>query len=131
MDVSIIVVTHNSSRPVSALLESLERHEPACSHETIVVDNASADGTPGMIRERFPGVRLEANDENVGYARGVNQGIRIAAGRAILVLNPDIEIRDDAVDRLLSALDARPRAGIVASRLVYPDGRLQLSLIHI
>ncbi|MBN1884964.1 MAG: glycosyltransferase [Candidatus Krumholzibacteriota bacterium] len=127
MDVSIIVVTHNSVEPVARCLDSLARHAPACAHETIVIDNASRDGTPEMIRDRFPGVRLAANRENVGYARGVNQGIRMSTGRAILVLNPDIELRDDAVGHLLASLDARPRAGIVASRLVYPNGRLQHS----
>lgn len=127
MDLSIIIVTHNSRVPVERCLESLDRHPPRCSVETIIVDNASCDGTTEMIARRFPRVRLVANPDNRGYSRGVNQGIRLAAGAGFLVLNPDIVMREGSIDRLVEFMARTPDAGIMGAKLVYPDGTLQYS----
>jgi len=127
MDLSIVIVTHNSRSPVEKCLDSIAEHPPAGSFEIIVVDNASVDGTPDMIAERFPSVRLIRNAENIGYSRGVNSGIGSSAGRNLLVLNPDILVGEGSIDRLVDFLERTPDAGIAASKLVYPDGRLQHS----
>ncbi|MCX5753936.1 MAG: glycosyltransferase [Candidatus Krumholzibacteria bacterium] len=127
MDLSIIIVTYNSLEPVERCIASIETHEPRCAYEIIVVDNSSIDGTAAAVARRFPRVRVVANAENLGYSRGVNQGIRLSIGRAILILNPDIIAREGSIDRLMEFLDAHPDAGIVGSKLVYPDGRLQHS----
>jgi GT2 family glycosyltransferase len=127
MDLSIIIVTYNSRAPVERCIASIETHEPRCSYEIIVVDNASSDGTVEAVSARFPRARVVANGENLGYSRGVNQGIRLSSGRAILILNPDIMVRDGSIDRLMAFMDAHPDAGIVGSKLVYPDGRIQPS----
>ncbi len=127
MDLSIVIVTYNSRAPVERCLASIEANEPRCSYETIVVDNASSDGTADAVSRRFPRVRVAANDENLGYSRGVNQGIRLSSGRAILILNPDIVVREGSIDRLMEFMDSHPDAGIAGSRLEYPDGRLQHS----
>ncbi len=127
MDLSIIIITYNSRVPVEACLSSIEAHEPSCAYETIVIDNASVDGTAAAVAGRFPRVRVVANDENLGFSRAVNQGIRLSGGRAILIINPDIVVGDGSIDRLMEFMDAHPDAGIVGSKLVYPDGRLQHS----
>jgi len=127
MDLSIVIVTHNSRSPVEKCLKSIEAHPPASTFEVLVVDNASTDGTPDMIAERFPSVRLIRNGDNVGYSGGVNQGIRSSQGRHLLILNPDIVVGESSIDRLVDFLERTPDAGIAASKLVYPDGRLQLS----
>ncbi len=127
MDLSIVIVTYNSRAPVERCIASIEAHEPRCSYETIVVDNASSDGSADAVSRRFPRVRVVANSENLGYSRGVNQGIRLSSGRAILILNPDIVVRDGSIDRLMEFMDSHPDAGIAGSRLEYPDGRLQYS----
>jgi GT2 family glycosyltransferase/lipopolysaccharide/colanic/teichoic acid biosynthesis glycosyltransferase len=127
MDISIVIVTHNSLSPVEKCLESIERYPPAAEFEIVVVDNASTDGTPEMIGSRFPSVELIANRENTGYSRGVNRGIRSSTGRLLLVLNPDIEVGEGSIDRLVDFMERTPDAGIAASKLVYPDGRLQPS----
>lgn len=127
MDVSIVIVTHNSLSPVVDCLSSLEEHSPSILHEIIVIDNASTDGTRETIAERFGAVRLVENKENVGYSRGVNQGLRLSTGRMILVLNPDIVVNKDSIDRLLAFMDRTGDAGIAGAKLVYPDGRLQYS----
>ncbi len=127
MDLSVVIVTYNSRVPVERCLASLERHPARGAVETIVVDNASADGTAETVRERFPGVRVVANAENRGYSCGVNQGIRLSTGRLILILNPDIVVGEGSIDRLSSFMDEHPDAGIAGSKLVYPDGSLQYS----
>lgn len=127
MDLSIVIVTHNSRSPVEKCLASLEAHSPASPFEVLVVDNASTDGTPDMIAERFPSVKLIRNGDNVGYSRGVNQGIQSSQGRHLLILNPDIVVGERSIDRLVDFLERTPDAGIAASKLVYPDGRLQPS----
>lgn len=127
MDCSIVIVTHNSASQVECCLESIEANPPSCEFETIVIDNASVDGTPESIRQRFPHVQLEANPENRGYSRGVNQGMRLASGGAILILNPDIVVQKGSADALLEFMRDNPRAGIMGAKLLYPDGRLQYS----
>ena len=127
MDLSVIIVTHNSRTPVEKCIASIEGHSPACSYEIVVVDNASGDGTPDMIAGRFPSVRLIRNDENIGYSRGVNRGIRASSGKHLLILNPDIIVGEGSIDRLVDFLERTPDAGIAASKLVYPNGRLQFS----
>jgi len=127
MDLSIIIITYNSRLPIERCLASLEAHEPACTYETIVIDNASVDGTAGEVARRFPRVRVVANGENFGYSRAVNQGIRLSSGRAILIINPDIIVQDGSVDRLMEFMDAHADAGVVGSKLVYQDGRIQPS----
>jgi GT2 family glycosyltransferase/lipopolysaccharide/colanic/teichoic acid biosynthesis glycosyltransferase len=127
MDLSIIIITYNSRLPVERCLASLEAHEPACTHETIVIDNASADGTAEAVASGFPRVRVVANGENLGYSRAVNQGMRLSSGRAILIINPDIVVRDGSIDRLMEFMDSHPDAGIVGSKLVYQDGTVQPS----
>jgi GT2 family glycosyltransferase len=127
MNLSIIIVTHNSRSPVERCLASIEAHPPAGAFEILVIDNASGDGTPDMIAERFASVGLVRNRDNIGYSRGVNQGIRASKGRHLLVLNPDIVVDEGSIDRLVAFLERTPDAGIAASKLVYPDGRLQFS----
>jgi GT2 family glycosyltransferase len=127
MDLSIVIVTHNSREPVERCLESLNRFPPRCSFETIVIDNASCDGTPEMVADRFPRVGLVANPDNRGYSRGVNQGIALASGAGFLVLNPDIVVGEGAIDRLVEFMESTPDAGIMGAKLVYPDGALQYS----
>lgn len=92
-----------------------------------MVDNASVDGTPAMLTEDFPDVHVVANRENLGYSRAVNQAIRAATGRYVLILNPDIEVIPGAIDELARHLDAHPDTGIAGGKLLNPDGSLQYS----
>ncbi len=127
MDLSIIIVTHNSLVPVGKCLSLLEKHPPSCEYETIVIDNASSDGTPGMIASGYEQCALVVNDDNRGYSRGVNQGIDLSDSEMILILNPDIEVREGSIDRLLEFMKDNPDAGMAGSKLFYPDGTLQYS----
>lgn len=124
---SVIIVTYNSSGVIGACLDSLAAGAAAGDLEVIVVDNASADGTAGFVRERYPWVQVHAGRENLGYSKGVNIGIRRARGNYLFILNPDTVVRRGAVQRLVDFMEETPDAGIVGPRLVFHDGSVQLS----
>ncbi len=121
--VSAIVVTHNATAWIERSLESLA----GTGAEVIVVDNASTDGTPGLVREKFPDVRL-IEQENKGFGAGNNAGMRAASGRYYLLLNPDAWLTEGALDKLVAFSDEHPEAAVVGPRLLNPDGSLQRSV---
>ncbi len=129
IDVSVVIVSYNTSDLLNNCLSSIEAWLEANSHtgEVIVVDNASTDGTSGMIQRRFPDVTLIENRHNAGFAAANNQGIRAASGRHICLLNPDTTVLGDAFGQLADYLDDNPGVGLVGPRLMYPDGSVQSS----
>jgi GT2 family glycosyltransferase len=127
MDLSICIVSWNVAGDLRRCLASIRAQRGAPRFETIVVDNASADGSAEMVRREFPEARLIALDRNRGFAAGNNVALAEAAGRYLLLLNPDCVLPADALQKLVAFADSRPEAGLVGPKLVYPDGRLQYS----
>ncbi len=95
--------------------------------EVIVVDNASMDGTAETVRREFPQVKLIVNDENLGYTKANNIGIRQSRGKYILLLNPDTVVKPNALQALIECAEAHPDAGIIGAKLLNPDGSIQRS----
>jgi hypothetical protein len=126
--ISVIVVTFNGRDLVRACLSTVGAALAPRGGEVIVVDNGSRDGTPEMIAAEFPGVRLEATGENLGFAAGNNRGLKLARGAVIVFLNPDTEPAPGSLARLADALDADGTLGIVGPRLTNGDGSLQPSV---
>ncbi len=129
MDVSFIIVSWNVCDLLRRCQSSLLREAEACqrSTETIVVDNASSDGSVEMLRLEFPQVHVIANPENVGFTRANNQALAVAQGRYLFLLNPDTELRPGALRSLIDFIEGHPRAGMVGPRLFYGDGSPQSS----
>lgn len=127
IDLSIVIVNWNVKDLLAHCLESIFRTCEGLEIEVIVIDNASADGSPQMIRERFPQVCLIANERNAGFTRANNQGIAVAKGRYILLLNPDTEVLDGALSTMVCYMDAHPNVGALGPRLLHSDGRVQSS----
>lgn len=127
VDLSIVIVNWNTSAFLADCLASIERYSPQCDYEVWVVDNASADGSAQMVRERFPWVRLIENAENVGFAAANNQAIRESASCYVLLLNPDTVVHAGALQALVDFMVLHPTAGASGARLLNPDGSLQLS----
>ena len=126
MDLAIIIVNWNTRDLLEQCLTSVLSCAGATpSFEIIVVDNASADDSAAMVRERFPFVRLVANKVNVGFARGNNQAIPMCTGRYLLLLNPDTLVLPGALEALVRFMDENPSAGAAGARLLNPDGTLQ------
>ncbi len=132
-DLSIIIVNWNTRDLLARCLSSVVSGQSSAADncqlttETFVVDNASADGSAAMVRERFPWVRLIENTENGGFARANNQAIRQSTGRYVLLLNPDTVVHPGALTALVTFMDAYPRAGACGPRLLNGDGALQVS----
>jgi N-acetylglucosaminyl-diphospho-decaprenol L-rhamnosyltransferase len=136
VDLSVIIVSWNTRELLaqclaSALVPGATRLGPpgagradGLSLEVLVVDNASADGSAEMVRERFPTVRLLANMENLGFARANNQAIPFCRGQYVLLLNPDTVVAPGALATLVAFMDAHPRAGAVGARLLNEDASL-------
>ncbi len=124
---SIVIVSFNCAELLARCLTSLRAAAGAVDVETIVVDNASGDGTPDMVRERFSGVRLIASPDNLGFGAGNNAGLALATGRVLVLLNPDTEAAPGSVETLVRALDEDGTIGLVGPRLVNADGSLQPS----
>lgn len=127
LDLSIVIVNWNVRDLLRACLQAIERTREGLALETIVVDSASADGSVAMLRAEFPDVRLVACEENVGFPRGNNIGLDLAAGRHVLLLNPDTEVQPGALAAMVAYLDAHPDVGALGPQLLNPDGTLQSS----
>jgi len=120
-DVSVVIVTHNGQPWIEQALGSVR------GVETVLVDNASTDGTAAFVRERFADV-VVLEQENRGLAAGWNAGIAATSGRYVLLLNSDAWLDEGALDALVAFADAHPRAAVVGPRLRNPDGSLQRSV---
>lgn len=121
-DISVVIVGLNSKNFLLKCLESVAYAVwGRWSHEVIYVDNGSTDGTLEALRERFPGARTIANDENVGFCRAANQGASRARGRFLFFINDDTVLLNDAGAVLADFLDERPEVGCIGSRLLNPD----------
>jgi len=125
-ELAVVVVSWESKDVLRGCLDSVARHAPPGTR-TVLVDNASSDGTVAAVRERYPGALVIANADNVGFARASNQGWRATAAPRVLFLNPDAELLEGTVATLTAALLARPDRGVVAPQVVHPDGTIEAS----
>jgi GT2 family glycosyltransferase len=122
-DVSVSIVNAAGRELLLACLESLSREDA----EVVVLDNASEDGSVDAVRERFPHVRVIAQEFRAGFGANHNTVIRATRGRYVYVLNEDTTSDDWGFARMVAYLDAHPRVAALGPRLVYPDGRQQAS----
>jgi len=126
LDVSVCIATWNQRELLASCLASLAASTGPIAHEVIVIDNASADGTAAMVRERFPGVQLIESPTNEGYASANDRGIAVARGRHVLVLNNDVTVAPDTLAQMVAYLDEHPRVGAAICALTAtPDGAPQ------
>lgn len=125
MDVSIIIVNWNTAQITCDCLESVYRQTQGISFEVIVVDNASSDDSVAMIKRKYPQVILYENDTNCGFAAANNQGMAIAKGRFVLLLNSDTVVLDNAIEKTIRFADRRPDAAVIGCRVLNPDKTLQ------
>jgi GT2 family glycosyltransferase/glycosyltransferase involved in cell wall biosynthesis len=125
MDTSVIIVNWNTRDILRDCLVSVYAQTKAVSFEVIVIDNASTDGSAEMVRAEFPEVILLQNDKNRGFAAANNQGMSVAKGRYVLLLNSDTIILDDAVSGIVRFADSQPQAAVVGCRVLNPDKTLQ------
>jgi N-acetylglucosaminyl-diphospho-decaprenol L-rhamnosyltransferase len=120
--VSIVVVNWNTRELLRRCLQSIAK-PPGCDIETIVVDNASDDGSAELVRAEFPEVLLLVNERNVGFAAAVNRGVGAGRGQYALLLNSDARLGDSTLELLVDFAERQARAACVGGAVVGPDGR--------
>lgn len=123
MALSILIVSFNTHKLALECLASVTLTVRS-THEIIVVDNASTDGSVAAIAAQFPQARLHALAENVGFARAVNWAASLAKGEFLLLLNSDTVALDGAIDRLVRHAAAGSESGIWGGRTLFQDGGL-------
>ena len=127
MDVSIIIVSFNTKDLLRDCLTSIFEQAGDVDYKIVVVDNASIDGSLEMVKNTFPQVTLIENSVNRGYAAACNQGMRIAEGRYILLLNSDVLICDSAVEETVRYADSHPQVGIVGCQVWESEDKIMMT----
>jgi hypothetical protein len=127
LDLSICIVNWNVEALLKACLGSVYKETKEISYEVIVVDNDSSDNSVNMVKTDFPQVKLVENKYNAGFTKANNQAINIAQGRFIMLLNPDTEIIDNALNKMVRFFENRPDCGALGCKLLNTDGSLQRS----
>ncbi len=127
VDLSIVTVSWNVCNLLRDCLNSVEHGQGSLNLEMIVVDGGSTDGSPQMVKNEFPWVKLIIRSENLGFPKGNNLGIQQAQGRHILLLNPDTIVLDDALFQMVTYLDSNIDVGGLGAQLLNPDQTIQSS----
>ncbi len=130
MDLSVVIVSWNTKEFLLPCVKSVSEAGQRVSSEVIVVDNASQDGSGEAAKKTFPSICLIENVKNQGFAKAVNQGLQKASGRYVLLLNPDTQVKDGAIERLVSFMDARTDVGVAGAQLLNSDGSKQNSIAN-
>jgi GT2 family glycosyltransferase len=128
VDLSIIIVNTNERHVLKPCLRSVFTQTKGIDFEIIVIDNASTDGTLEMLANEFSQVKVIPNNENLGFAVANNRGIKKAVGKYVLLLNPDTEVLNGAIQKTVAFMNEHLRAGIAGCKLIFPNGKLQASI---
>ncbi|HSK50717.1 MAG TPA: glycosyltransferase family 2 protein [Solirubrobacterales bacterium] len=123
MELEIVVVSHGAEALLRRCLTSLREHPAGVPSRVTVVDSGSPDATPEMVAGEFPEVRL-LRERNIGFSAANNLVLRESDAGAVLLLNPDTEVRAGALDAALERLRSEPRIGMVGIKLVTEGGEL-------
>jgi GT2 family glycosyltransferase len=127
-DIAVIIVNWNAREDLRRCLASLYAEpKPQVDYEVWVVDNASDDGSAGMVAAEFPQVQLLVNAENAGFSKANNQAMARTDSRYVFLLNSDAFIHPGALDQLVAYADAHPQAAIIGPKVLNLDGSLQFS----
>ena len=124
MDLSIIIVNFNTKQLTLDCLESVYKSNTNFQYEVILIDNHSSDDSVSAIKEAYPQVKLIANSTNTGFSRANNQGLRIAEGRYMLLLNSDTIVQSDTFEVMIRFMDNHPEVGVSGCKIILPDRTL-------
>jgi GT2 family glycosyltransferase len=123
-DLAVLMVSWNVKDLVLKNIEALLASEGSASAELIVIDNASKDATVEAIRAQFPQVRVIANTYNAGFSLANTQGMIAMQARHCLLLNPDMKVEVDSLQKTIEYLDTHPEVGVMGARLETADGKM-------
>lgn len=129
LDLTILILNYNTQDWLRNVLESINTFPPEkLNGEVIVVDNASTDGSPEMVKEEFPRIKLIQSPDNGGFAKGNNLGLSEAKGRYVLLLNSDAEFTEETkIEGMVKYMDEHKKVAVMTPRVELPDGSLDLA----
>jgi len=130
MRVSIIINNYKTRGLLKQCLKGILANPPSVEFEIIVVDNNSGDGSVELVQEKFPQAKIIASEQNLGHQKGNNLGIKNSTGEYVLILNTDIAIMDNAIDKMLAFMESHLEAALVGPKLKNPDGSIQMSCLR-
>jgi hypothetical protein len=122
MDLSVIIVSWNVKEKLRENLQALFKSQTKFAFEVFVVDNNSHDGSATMVTNEFPSVKLISNSANFGFAKANNQAIKEACGNFVLLLNPDMRVNPDTIDKAVFWAQQNPQAIVSGGKLVDEKG---------
>ncbi|MCS7229668.1 MAG: glycosyltransferase family 2 protein [Candidatus Kryptonium sp.] len=125
LDLTISIVNYDTSEMIVKCLDSIFKFTKNLNFEVIVVDNGSSDGSPEIIAERFPSVKLIKNQQNEGFARAHNKAFKLSSSKYFVVLNSDVVIEHNAFKELVDFMEKNPDVALLSPKVFYPDGRIQ------
>jgi GT2 family glycosyltransferase len=125
MDLSIVIVSYNTKEFLEKCLESIYETTKNISFEVIVVDNASTDGTKEEVQKfTYPNLAFIQNEENLGFSKANNIGVKKAKGMYLLFLNPDIEVHSATLEGMVRFMNEHRDAGAATCKVIMPNGRI-------
>lgn len=127
MTLSIIILNYKTKNLVKQCLKNIVNLSLPFEYEIIVVDNNSEDRVKEMIKERFPQAKFVEAEKNHGMGAGNNLGVQVAQGEYVLILNPDVVVLENSIEKLLEFIRQNEKIGCVAPQLLYPDRSYQPS----
>jgi len=127
LDLSIIIVNYNVKEFLQNLIYSIEKASSNLTKEIIIIDNASDDGSVDFIKEKFPQIKLIANQTNLGFGKANNIGLKQASGKYVLLINPDTLVAEDTFEKMIKFFEQNENVGLAGCKILNPDGTLQLA----
>lgn len=124
MDLSIIIVSYNTKELLKQTVDSVLNTSVGIEYEIIVVDNASSDGSVGMLNDNYKGITVIENSDNVGFSKANNIGIKKSTGRYVLLLNSDTVVKENCFRDCLKYMEEHKDVGALGPRISLLDGRL-------
>lgn len=128
MDLSVIIINWNTQKLLKDCLSSIYKLTKDIDFEVIVVDNASADKSPQMVKKDFPQVKLLKNKDNLGFTKANNQGIKIAKGKYVLLLNSDAYLIENSLKKLFDKAESIENLGVLGPLLLNENKSIQQSV---
>jgi GT2 family glycosyltransferase len=125
--ISIVIVTWNCKKFIAECLDSLANYRADPQVEVIVVDNASEDGTLELVRESYRDVVLMPSEENLGFTKGNNVGIRKSSGRYLFLINPDVRVLNGCIAKMIAYMERNTRVGLLGPGMLGADGKSERS----
>ncbi|WYM03650.2 MAG: glycosyltransferase family 2 protein [Gloeotrichia echinulata CP02] len=125
--VSIILVNYNGIDILPNCLNSIEKFIHTPNYEIIVVDNASTDGSPELVAEKYPHISLIRESENRGFGAGNNAGAKVAKGEFLFLLNTDTILTNNILPHLIELISTNSNIGVIGPKLLFPDESFQIS----